>query len=129
MTAAQVEQAYDLMQDIGIVDPSDFIKEIPTSIDRFDDDEERPNEIKLSQNYPNPFNPTTTIRYALPQATTVRLEVFNMLGQRVALLADEQKSTGCHTAIFDASNLSSGMYIYRLQAEGYVQTRKLTLIK
>ena len=105
-----------------------YFNSVSTSIDK-ENEPSLPSEIKLQQNYPNPFNPTTTIRYALPQASDVKLEVFNILGQRVALLADEQKSAGWHTATFDASNLSSGMYIYRLQAGEFVQTRKLTLIK
>jgi parallel beta-helix repeat protein len=107
----------------------DFNDNISTG---FSSDEARnvdPKEIKLDQNYPNPFNPTTTIRFALPKAESVKLEVFNMLGQRVTILLDEKKSAGMHTATFDASNLSSGMYIYRLQAGEFVETRKLTLIK
>ncbi|REL32818.1 T9SS C-terminal target domain-containing protein [Rhodohalobacter sp. SW132] len=92
-------------------------------------DSDLPDEIALTQNYPNPFNPTTTIEYALPERTDVRLEVFNMLGQRVALLADEQKTAGWHTVNFDASALSSGIYLYRIQAGGFTETRKLTLMK
>ncbi|MFN0158538.1 MAG: reprolysin-like metallopeptidase [Bacteroidota bacterium] len=88
-----------------------------------------PSEFVLSQNYPNPFNPSTVISYALPREIDVRLEVFNLLGERVALLVDEKMSAGYHSAIFDALGLSSGLYLYRLQAGEFEQTRKLTLVR
>ncbi|MEX0721464.1 MAG: T9SS type A sorting domain-containing protein [Balneolaceae bacterium] len=83
----------------------------------------------LNQNYPNPFNPSTMISYQLPVNSEVSLKVFDMLGREVGELANGQKAAGTHTAHFDASNLSSGMYIYRLQAGSFTQTRKLMLIK
>jgi surface protein len=88
-----------------------------------------PTEFALNQNFPNPFNPSTTIRYALPEAAQVRLEVFTVTGQRVAVLASGEQNAGWHTVAFDGSSLASGVYIYRLQAGGFVQTRKLMLIK
>ncbi len=89
-----------------------------------------PLEIELKQNYPNPFNPSTTIAFGVPKSGKVTLEVFDVLGRKVAtLLKGENKSAGRYTINFDASSLSSGMYIYRLQAENTVITKKLTLIK
>jgi hypothetical protein len=92
-------------------------------------DELLPAEFALEQNFPNPFNPSTTIRYALPEAGQVRLEVFTVTGQRVAVLAEGERSAGWHTVTFDGLALASGVYIYRLQAGGFVQTRKLMLVK
>lgn len=88
-----------------------------------------PKHMSLSQNYPNPFNPTTTIQFELPQAGPVLLEVYDMIGRRVATLISEQIAAGSHTATFDAGSLSSGVYTYRLMAGGQVFTRQLTLIK
>jgi len=88
-----------------------------------------PKEYSLYQNYPNPFNPSTTIRYALPRGTHVVLEVFNSAGQRVALLVDGEQSPGEHEVTFTANGLASGAYLYRLRAGGYVETRKLMVLK
>lgn len=90
---------------------------------------EKPIVFTLEQNYPNPFNPATTIRYAVPAVANVELSVYNMLGQKVVTLVDKHQPAGTYTAEFDASRLSSGIYIYRLQAGGLTATRTLTLIK
>jgi len=88
-----------------------------------------PQAVTLHQNYPNPFNPNTTIQFSLPESSHATLEVYNMLGQRVATLVNETLSAGTYTANFEATGLSSGVYLYRLQAGNEVQTRKLTLVK
>ncbi len=85
--------------------------------------------ICLEQNYPNPFNPATSIRYALPRRSTVYLKVFNTLGQVVAVLERGERTAGYHEARFSPHNLSSGVYIYRLEADGFVQSRKLLLVR
>jgi hypothetical protein len=90
---------------------------------------ELPTDITLKQNYPNPFNPTTVIEYQLPQSAQVRLQVYDMSGRQVAELVNEQVSAGTHTINFDAGNLSSGVYMYRLQAGSTMITRKLTVVK
>jgi photosystem II stability/assembly factor-like uncharacterized protein len=86
-------------------------------------------EPALIGNYPNPFNPSTTIRYALPRSSHVTLTVFNALGQQVATLVQGEQEAGYHEAQFDASDLASGVYLYRLQAGEFVQVRKLALLR
>jgi hypothetical protein len=88
-----------------------------------------PDNFVLSQNYPNPFNPSTTLQYSISKSSHVVLEVFNVLGQSVARLVDEPLAPGTYKTTFNASNLSSGVYIYRLQAGDYVQTLKMVLMK
>ncbi len=91
--------------------------------------DEVPAKFALEQNYPNPFNPSTTITYAVPQASAVRLEVFDMLGRLVAVLVDEKKAAGVHKVTFDAAGLSSGAYLYKMTGDGFSQTRTLILVK
>ena len=91
--------------------------------------DELPTQFSLNQNYPNPFNPTTQIGFSLPQSTHVRLEVFSITGQSVTVLKDESMSIGNHIVTFNGSNLSSGIYIYRLTTSEYTQTRLMNLIK
>jgi photosystem II stability/assembly factor-like uncharacterized protein len=91
--------------------------------------ENLPFSYELVQNYPNPFNPSTNIRYGIPNSAYVRLEVYNIIGQRVALLVNEQKNAGWHIVNFDATKLSSGLYFYRIQAENYIEVKKMMLIK
>ncbi len=102
-------------------------KNLPTSADHemFD----VPMAFQLRQNYPNPFNPTTQIQFDIPEQSEVTLELFTVMGQRVATLASGEYHPGQHTVEFDATNLASGMYIYRLQAGSFTQTKKMMLIK
>ncbi|MTI89590.1 MAG: T9SS type A sorting domain-containing protein [Balneolaceae bacterium] len=94
-----------------------------------DDANGLPKKFNLYQNYPNPFNPTTTISFDLPLQSQVQLTIFNILGQRVANLIDDELSAGTHTYEWDASRLSSGVYIYRLSTTDQVFVKKLTVIK
>jgi hypothetical protein len=86
-------------------------------------------EYHLSQNYPNPFNPSTNIEFDLPKTSKVTLKVFNILGEEVATLLSASLLSGSHSVEWDASNLASGVYLYRLQAGDYVETRKMVLMR
>jgi len=88
-----------------------------------------PDKFNLSNNYPNPFNPTTTIPFSVPETGNVTLKVYNVLGREVATLVDEVRQPGTYQVTFDASQLSSGIYIARLTGDGVSMTQKLTLIK
>lgn len=86
-------------------------------------------DVTLHQNYPNPFNPETKIQFDVPEQQTVKLTVFNAIGQKVSTLIDQRKAAGTYSVVFDAESLPSGIYIYRLQVGSNVQTKKMTLIK
>ncbi len=88
-----------------------------------------PKEFQLQQNYPNPFNPTTTIQFELPKKSTVTLKLFDILGREVATLVDAELESGVHKINFDGKDLASGIYFYRIHAEGFLKTKKLMLLK
>lgn len=102
-----------------------FTTQLGTSIEM----DEQPTQFTLFQNYPNPFNPTTQISFSLPNTTHVQFEVYSILGQRVSTLVDGTINSGNHTVSFDGSNLSSGVYIYRLSTPNYSQSRIMNLVK
>ncbi len=83
----------------------------------------------LDQNYPNPFNPVTTIGFSVPQTSFIRLGVYNLLGEQVALLVNETKEAGRYEVPFDASQLNSGVYIYRMEGKDFMDVKKLVLMK
>ncbi len=88
-----------------------------------------PEEFKLYQNYPNPFNPTTVISYRLPVISNIALKVYDILGNEVATLVNEEKQPGVYEVEFDASSLASGIYLYHLKAGSFVQTIKMIVAK
>ena len=90
---------------------------------------EAPTEFSLKQNYPNPFNPTTVISYQLPFTSNVSLKVFDILGREVATLVCEKQIPGNYDVKFEGSKIPSGIYVYQLKADGYIQTKKLLLLK
>jgi hypothetical protein len=91
--------------------------------------ENLPGTAILNQNYPNPFNPTTTIEFDLPKSSQVTLKIYNILGEEVITLVSDRLPTGSYSYEWDASNLASGVYLYRLQAGEYVETRKMVLMR
>ncbi len=88
-----------------------------------------PNRFYLSQNYPNPFNPSTKITFALPKAETVKIDVFNIRGQKIETLLNQHMKAGIHEVEFNAENLSSGIYFYRIEAGEFQDVKKMILIR
>jgi hypothetical protein len=88
-----------------------------------------PSEFDLLQNYPNPFNPITTIKYSVPQSTKVVIKVFDVLGNKIETLVNEEKPVGTYELTWYAENLPSGIYFYRLQAGDFIETKKMVFIK
>jgi len=100
----------------------------PTAVEE-NDPSKIPAAFALRQNYPNPFNPATTIDFSLPANANVKLEIYNALGQKVATLIDGKVAAGSHTVNWNAANVPSGLYFYKLEAENFSQTRKMVLMK
>jgi hypothetical protein len=88
-----------------------------------------PKDFELSQNYPNPFNPNTTINYKLPISGQITLKVYNILGDEVATLVNEEKPAGSYEVNFNSEKLASGTYFYKLQAGSFIETKKMILLK
>jgi hypothetical protein len=88
-----------------------------------------PLQIKLNQNYPNPFNPVTNISYTLPEGEITRLTVYDLAGRKIAELVNGYQSAGHHTVSLDASNMASGIYIYRLRTSRSTLSKKMLLVK
>ena len=108
---------------------AEYSENVSVTVLTSSEDLSNPNVYSLAQNYPNPFNPSTLIQYSIAEPGNVTLEVYNMLGQKVAQLVNGTQNAGAHTVQFDASALSSGVYIYQLKAGNYLETRKMMLIK
>ncbi|MFO7526017.1 MAG: T9SS type A sorting domain-containing protein [Ignavibacteriaceae bacterium] len=112
----------------GTIDDSMFVKNQATNVE----DEGSllsPDNYNLAQNYPNPFNPVTTIKYSIPETGNVSLKVYDILGNEVASLVNEEKAPGVYSVTFDALKLSSGVYFYKIQSGSYVETKKMLLLK
>jgi hypothetical protein len=99
---------------------------IPTSVEQ---DEVIPTEYTLFQNYPNPFNPTTNIKFSLPQASNVKVTIYDALGKEVRTLVNNYLNAGTHTYAFNAQYLASGVYLYRIEADNFVKVNKMLLLK
>ena len=118
----------------GNVDPpkpkNNFVKIFNIGINAIPENQQsHPSTFMLSQNYPNPFNPTTNIVYTVPHRAHIKLTVYNILGEEVATLVDEEKAPGEYTVTFDGSRLASGVYFYRLHAGRFNETREMVLVK
>ena len=94
-----------------------------------EDEETLPTEYALEQNYPNPFNPATTFRYSISTQSKVVIKVFDILGNEITTLIDEEKSVGTYELRWNAVNLPSGVYFYQLKAGDYVDTKKMILLR
>jgi cytochrome c peroxidase len=104
----------------GYIIPITNINQIGTEV---------PTQFRLNQNYPNPFNPTTKIKYGLPKETYVKLVVYDMLGREIKVLVNETQKAGVYEATFNASSLASGVYFFRLITDGFIETKKMILMK
>ncbi|MCF7885778.1 MAG: family 43 glycosylhydrolase [Candidatus Marinimicrobia bacterium] len=104
-------------------------KNIPTSIDNNQIDNDSPKKYSLAQNYPNPFNPTTKITYSIPEMSHISLIVYNPLGQKIKTLFEGVKPAGNYITFFNGSDLASGVYYYQLQSDKFIKTKKLVLLK
>ena len=105
------------------------IENLTTAGTDIDENNNVPVIYTLGQNYPNPFNPTTTINYSIPQSGYISLKVFNLLGEEVATLFEGEQQAGNYNITFNATDLVSGIYVYQLRSENFIETKKLVLVK
>jgi hypothetical protein len=125
--------SYEVMLELLSNDVNSPVTEIPLQINvssaTSTESNSTPSSFSLSQNYPNPFNPTTTITYSLPQSAVVSLKIYDITGKYITTLVDGVTSAGVHTVTFDAGSLSSGMYVYTLETDGFRQSRQMMMVK
>ena len=110
----------------GIIYGGEWSSGVTTSIS---DEQSNPSEFLLLQNYPNPFNPSTEIKYSIPQSSNVVLTVFDVLGNEIETLVNEEKPSGSYAVKWYVENLPSGVYFYQLRAGDFIQTKKMVLLK
>jgi len=103
-----------------------YSQSIPTGVEQ---NSEIPKKFNLDQNYPNPFNPSTKIKYSVPKSSSVTLKVFDILGNEIETLVNEEKPIGTYEITWYAVNLPSGIYFYKLQAGNFIETKKMILMK
>ncbi len=113
----------------GVITADENLLFVPQSVVGVEYSSEFPQEFALLQNYPNPFNPSTTIRYAIPKSGFVTLRMYNLLGQEIETLVNEKQLTGEYEAQWNPTNLSSGVYLYRLEVGEFVKSKKLVFLK
>jgi hypothetical protein len=99
------------------------------SASRIADENSIPGQFTLSQNYPNPFNPSTKIKFTLPQSEKISIEIFSLLGQKIGTLVNKKMPAGSHEIEFNAKDLPSGVYLYRIQAGDYINSKKMLLLR
>ncbi len=141
VTLTQAQAAYDYLmveedRSLGIHNPSFVYGILKASIEALggvvavgNDQNNLPHEFDLSQNYPNPFNPATNIEYKVPEASNVKVTIYDALGKQVEVLVDGYQNAGTYTLKFDGSNLASGIYLCRMEAKGFVKVNKMLLLK
>ena len=122
-----VNHAFFLVDGPGIVMNNFFGTQLPVSVEKLED--LLPAQYELEQNYPNPFNPSTKIRFTIPEAGLVSMKVYNLLGQEVAILVNEEQAVGVYEVTFDATQLPSGIYFYSINAGDFSATKKMILLK
>ncbi len=129
----QVDELADSLKNTGLFNDIEVVRYLYNSsvivTSNKNEPSVTPNSTLLNQNYPNPFNPTTTFSFELAEPGNVKLSVFNMIGQEVAVLQNNALTAGKHSINFDGSNLASGTYFYRIKTKDQVLTKKFTLIK
>jgi hypothetical protein len=118
-----------LRNDMGAYGGPGATRQFPVGVKESEPESRLPTQFVLYQNYPNPFNPVTHIRFWLPKASKVKLEIYNILGQRVKTILDERKPGGNYVVDFDGGKLSSGVYFYQIQAVEFQQVKKMLLLK
>ena len=116
-------QFCETLDTFGVMGLKDFVTDVESN------SEVMPTAFALEQNFPNPFNPSTKINYSIPTEGFVTLDVYNSIGQKVAALVSETKTAGTYTVNFDASNLTSGIYFYKISSGSFSETKKMILLK